>query len=185
MGAALKMVLPVAVLIALGIGSCKRVGDPVASDACGVYCEEWQSEASDSFDELYDSIGDCETDCMGDFDGVIEEISECDDKMTDYMDCLSVASQLEEQDPCADERQNFMDCADGVAGGPCDRYLYTVLKDIEAVCADHPDCSFCEDDPSTSTGESDDDVCQDALDVYDSDAIIEAYQTICEAEANG
>ena len=181
----LKTVLPVAVLTAFGVGACKSVDDPVPSDECEAYCEAWENKASASFDELFESSADCESDCMGDFESAIDEISECDEKMTDYMDCLSTSSQTDADDSCEEQRKDFMECADGVAGGPCDKLEYLVGTTLETACADYPDCSACDYGTATSTPGPTDEECQEIIDAFDADAIIEAYQTICEAETDG
>lgn len=70
---------------------------------------------------------------------------------------------------------------DSGGGGPCDEYAQMVQDDIDAVCADFPDCSICEP-AEEGEGEADDEACQQAIDEYDSDAMIDLLTMACEAE---
>jgi hypothetical protein len=56
-----------------------------------------------------------------------------------------------------------------------------VQADIDAVCADYPDCSICAP-VEEGEGEADDEACQEAIDAYDSDAVIEGFTLLCEME---
>ena len=65
----------------------------------------------------------------------------------------------------------------------CDEYVDMIQGDIDSVCDDYPDCSICEEgDSDGDTGEADEDACQEAIDAYDSAAMIELYEMACEAE---
>ncbi|MCK9460966.1 MAG: hypothetical protein M0R80_15125 [Proteobacteria bacterium] len=73
---------------------------------------------------------------------------------------------------------------DDAGGGPCDDYADMVQDDIDTVCGDFPDCSICEPvEEGEGEGEVDEDACQEAIDIYDSAAMIDTFTLLCEMEA--
>jgi hypothetical protein len=71
---------------------------------------------------------------------------------------------------------------DDDGGGACDDLANAVQADIDAVCADFPDCTLCEAVEEGEGEELTEEECQALLDEYDSAAVVEGYTTLCEME---
>ena len=72
---------------------------------------------------------------------------------------------------------------DDAASGPCEELADAMQDAIDTVCDDFPDCSLCE---AVEEGEGEtptDDECQELLDAFDAQAMIDLWTTGCEAEA--
>ena len=98
----------------------------------------------------------------------------CDDDGTwDECDCGSADTDVD-TDSDTDSDTEY---------GPCDELADAVQETIDEACETWPDCSLCEPIDTDNGGEMPtDEECQEALDSYDHDAMLELYLMACEAE---
>ena len=75
-------------------------------------------------------------------------------------------------------------CGDDDDAGPCDELADMFQDAVDSVCADYPDCSLCEPaDADGGEGSATDEECQDAIDAWDEDTMVTAWETMCDLEA--
>jgi hypothetical protein len=67
-------------------------------------------------------------------------------------------------------------------GGPCDELADAIQALIDEVCEDYPDCSICEPVEEGEGEQPTDAECQELLDEFDADAMLEMYETLCDME---
>jgi len=75
--------------------------------------------------------------------------------------------------------------ADGDGGimGPCDELYGTTVAAIDEVCVAYPDCSLCDYPFTFGDMQLTDQECQELLDQWDVEDLIEGYTMMCEMEA--
>jgi hypothetical protein len=104
----------------------------------------------------------------------------CDDDGTwDDCDCGGGDSDTDVDTDADSDSDSDSDTEDG----PCDELIALYEEIFEEVCAEFPDCSICEEDMiDTDAEQPSDEECQEALDEFDYDAVIDLFYMVCEQE---